>query len=238
MTRVPYLTIPVAFLALLLDVGPAAALPTKVVHQDLATCDPLFIPDLVDEVGNAQVGFPQDETLLHGWLGDTDLVVCPQTDDPAVPNHLVEIINTSGRDFVEVWYVADPETRISNVDGLANDAGIATGPTNLAFRIDNKISDPTGMHQPLILESMTQDNIWEAGEVWQFVLQDYSNSLNLPPDAFTSLGIGNASHDIAGFLQSSGSIIAIPSKIPEPATGILMLAGTFAAAVALRYRWG
>ena len=28
--------------------------------------------------------------------------------------------NTSGIDWIEVWYVSDPETGLGNVDGLVN----------------------------------------------------------------------------------------------------------------------
>lgn len=127
----------------------------------------------------------------------------------------------------EVWYVADPETTITNFDGEANEIGFA--PLQEAFRIDNLISDPGGSHHPLLFESMTFDGIWEIGESWQFVLQDYTNTLNLPPEAITSIGVGNASSSPAtGIIESSGSIIAI-TKIPEPATGVLMLLGLLGA---------
>ena len=44
------------------------------------------------------------------------------TDIPEVP---IEIRNLTGIDWVEVWYVADKETDLTNYDGLANSAGLA-----------------------------------------------------------------------------------------------------------------
>ena len=212
----------VASLALILTTtGQVYALPTQVSHQNVPFCDQLFIPTLVDEIGDIAV-FPADEALTHQDLGFAN-PVCLPTDDSLIPDALVSIRNASGRDFDEVWYVADPETGISNIDGVANDLAFpgAFG----AFRIDRFVSDPGGAHHPLISESATQDGIWEAGEEWQFVLQDYTNTKLLPPDAITSRGVGAASLDLAGFVESSGSIIAIPSIVPEPSSLVLVLCG-------------
>lgn len=44
----------------------------------------------------------------------------------------------------------------------------ATAPPWLAFKTDS-----IGANQPLISESLIADNIWQAGEVWEFVLQAY-----------------------------------------------------------------
>lgn len=195
----------------------AFALPTQVVHQDVSPhCDPLFIPTLVDEIGDP-IAFPPDEQLLHADLGLFS-TVCPPVDDPTLDNFLVSITNISGRDFDQVWYVADKETDISNYDGFANDIGFPLG--HEAFRIDT-----IGVHRALVFESILADNIWQVGEEWRFVLQDYTNALGLPPDALYSPGIGDASLDLAGFVESSGSIIATPSVVPEPGTMLLAAMG-------------
>ena len=202
------------------------AVPTKVIHQDAPVCDPLFIPDEVDEIGDPAFGFPPDEQLAHAAT-ITQQPVCLPTDDPAMPEALVVITNLTGRDLTEVWYIASNETRISNVDGFANDASflISDSFDNEAFRIDNDASDPGGSHHPLVFESGLVDGIWGAGETWHFILQDYGNALGLPPDAFVSIGVGDASTGgAAGIPASSGSIIAIP-QIPEPSTALLALFG-------------
>lgn len=121
--------------------------------------------------------------------------------------------------------MADPETRITNWDGFAEDfATVTTGLNafNQAFRIDAKYSDPLGIHHPLLSESNIENGVFEDGEAWQFVLQDYANTLGLPPDAFGSPSVGRASDvvTLSDVSRSSGSIIAIP--VPEPG-GLFLL---------------
>lgn len=203
------------------------ASPTQMVHQDTPGCDFLFIPDDVEEIGDF-IEFPMDESLGHMDFGTTSFVPCP-ANNQNLSEVVVEIRNTSGRDWAEVWYVADSGTIISNYDGEANQFSFS--PIQEAFRIDNDISDPGGTHHPLISENLTADGIWEDGESWQFVLQDYFNFLGLPPDAISSIGVGNASTSPGtGIIESSGSIIAIP-VVPEPATGVLMVIGLLAIAL-------
>lgn len=204
----------VAFLAVLATT--ASAYPVQVVHVDTPDCDPLFIPLDVHEIGDLAI-FPADESLFATDLGPTPLIPCPPNDNPSLLEVLVDIRNTSGKVWTEVWYVANSETSITNIDGEAND--IAFPPLQEVFRIDNSVSDPNGTHHPLVFESMTPDGIWEIGESWQFVLQDYTNALGLPASAINSLGVGNASAGGAGgVVTSSGSIIA--TTIPEPASAV------------------
>ena len=195
------------------------ALPTQVSHIDLPQCDPLSIPSIVDEVGDPIAGFPTNETLQSADLGVAN-PSCAATDDSLQPDAYVSITNTSGRDYQEVWYVADELTRISNVDGFANGFPFPATSGQEAFRIDNSISDPGGVNRPLYFESMIVDGIWQNGEEWRFVLQDYGNLLGLPASAIASIGVGNASTDdpTVGAL-SSGSIIAV---VPEPASLALL----------------
>lgn len=200
----------------------ALALPVNVVHVDTPDCDPLFIPkEGVHEIGHFSI-FPMDESLDSFDQGPSNFAPCPPSNNTAIPDPIVEVRNLSGRDWLEVWYVADQETTITNFDGEADDAAFA--PLNEAFRIDNDIRDPGGSHHPLIFESMTPDGIWEAGETWRFILQDYMNTLGLPPSALDSLGVGSASAaSPIGIATSSGSLIGI--TIPEPASLLLMAMG-------------
>jgi hypothetical protein len=210
-----------AFSLILTTNAQVYALPTGVIHQDERLhCDPLFIPKQVDEIGDSTV-FPPGEQLAHEDLGKTE-PVCAAS-DLTTADFLVSITNFNKKNFEDVWYVADRETTITNYDGFANDLSLT--PTHEAFRIDS-----VGVHRPLIFESIKADGIWEFGEEWRFVLQDYSNTLLLPPDAITSPGVGDLSID-PSFLRSSGSIIA---RVPEPATCILMLIGLGAVVVRRR----
>ena len=72
------------------------------------------------------------------------------------------------------------------------------------------------------------DGIFEAGETWDFIIDDYFNALGIGADAFFSPGaVGGASP--SG--PSSGSIIAV---IPEPSTGLLLALGLLGVAARRR----
>ncbi len=219
-TRTQTIVLMAAVALVLAATCPLYAIPTQVVHVDSnATCDPLLIPQDVDEIGTIPP-FPVDESLASTSF-PVLFPVCTATDDPLMPEELVLITNLTGRDLTEVWYIANNETRISNFDGYANDIGFAIDLDNEAFRIDSDISDPGGAHHPLVGESGVLNDIWEAGETWEFILQDYGNLFGLPGSALTSIGVGDASGG-AGVIDSSGSIIAIP-QVPEPGSTVLTL---------------
>ncbi len=193
------------------------AAPTQVASADAGSCDPLFIPTDVDEIGDFSV-FPPDESLSATSVQVT-LPACISTDDPGILDERVSITNLTGRDLTDVWYVANPATTITNVDGYANQIPfpVVTG-ENFAFRIDS-----LGVHRALVAESGLPNNIWEAGETWDFVLQDYFNANGLPANAINSIGVGDGSI-AAGVIKSSGSIIALPF-VPEPGSVVLALLG-------------
>ncbi len=200
----------------------AHAVPTQMVHVNTPDCDTLFIPDEVHEIGDFN-SFPADEALFAVELGVTSLSACPASDSPLISNVMVDMRNLSGIDWLEVWYVADPETTITNFDGEANEAGFP--PLQEAFRIDNDVRDPGGGNHPLVFESMNPDGIWEDGESWQFIIQDYIHPSGLSAADFNSIGVGNNSPDF-GIKDSSGSIIAI--AVPEPASLGLLGIGAMA----------
>ena len=189
-------------LALLLG-APASAIPVSVTHINLPSCDFLAVPPGVDELGDTPA-FPPDEriTAVDFFTG---AVACTSTDTGSI-NSLIVMTNITSLDFAEVWYVSDPETSLSNVDGLVNGEE--------AFRIDF-----FGVNTPLTFESMTPDGIFESGETWEFIIDDYSNFLGLAADDFFSIGVGGFSP--GG--PSSGSIIAV--VVPEPSTALLLGGG-------------
>ncbi len=198
----------------------ALAVPTVVSHSDEPSCDPLVVPPEVDELGAGV--FPPGEVIT---TSDSDpfFAPCPTTDDPGIPNPVVEIVNLNPFTFTEVWYVADsPETTISNVDGSV------TGPGGIgnAFHIDS-----IGINTPLFFESLTADGIFEPGEVWRFIIQDYFNTFGLPPSAIDSIGVTSPSflNDNPTLVpgESSGSIIAVQAvvggtMIPIDTTALLL----------------
>ena len=201
----------------------AVAIPTDVIFEDLPYQDPLIGPNFVHELGNNFLLplFPPEEEIDTADTF-TDQTACPDEpgDDPTFPNALVIMTNKTGMDWRSVWYVADGynwqfpmETSLTNFDGLVNGA--------LAFKIDR-----LGINRPLVSESMINDGVFQAGETWEFIIQDYQNILGLPASAMGSPGVPSTGEN----MLSSGSIIAIP----EPGTMALLIIGGAAALIRRR----
>ncbi len=190
--------------------APAMANPVDVYSQD-GPQDPLFIEGPVHELGD---GFPLNE-LIESFDRPTEDTACwDGNDDPAILNVLVTMTNLTRVDWYDVHYVADPETIISNFDGRIGNMG--TSDAQFAFVIDN-----IGINKPLVFESMIVDNIFQANETWEFIIQDFFNQMGGSPTPFDSLGIAGRS---GGWPPSTGSIIAVP----EPATMSLLVLGGIA----------
>ncbi|MBA7694134.1 hypothetical protein ES703_102741 [subsurface metagenome] len=99
----------------------------------------------------------------------------------------------TGKVWTDLWYVADPETALTNDDGWING--------ELAFKID-----AVGVNTPLVWESVAFDGIFIPGETWEFIIQNYTNQLGLAPSLLGSIGVPSSPDTI-----STGSIIAIPA---------------------------
>lgn len=151
-------------------------------------------------------GFPADELISSYWQVTNDTSCFDGYDDSQIPNALVTMVNMTSIAWTDLHYVADPGTTITNYDGYIGNAGT---PSEEAFRIDW-----VGINRPLVFESATVDTVFEPGETWQFIIQDFAKSLAapVPPAPFGSLGIASLSVEDT---VSSGSIIAV---VPEPAT--------------------
>jgi len=191
----------------------AFAFPVSVTSSDDPNCDPLSaVPPDVDELG---VFFPPDELISAFHSGPNFAPACPSS---AFASDFVEITNLTPDFWTEVWYVADADTFITNFDGFV-DGGF--GPLQ-AFKIDS-----VGANTPLASESLAGDGVFEPGETWTFIIDDYFNTFGLPPDAIDSIGVGPDS-----FTGTSGSIIAIHADEGQPIGGTSIPIDTTALLVA------
>lgn len=179
------------------------------------------------EVGNRQP-FDASQWMQSGFQPWDGHVPCPSAYQGGDCIQ-IWIRNKTSADWTEVYYVADPETSLTNYDEWVGNAGL--GDATPAFRID-----AVGENTPLVSESMAADGILQAGETWEFVVQDYSNA-NTPqpgPHAFGSIGIASLSSDPPPdqTIPSTASIIAAP----EPAALALLAAGAVVL-IRRRRRW-
>ena len=204
------MTLVMGGLVLMFLVSTTVASPVEVYSED-GPQDPLFLEGWVHECGDSPTFGPDDEELESSWTYTTETACFEWPyDDPGITNVLVEITNLSCCDSLPLWYVADPETSLSNYDGWIGNAGLADAEE--AFKIDH-----LGVNQPLVYESMAWDNLFEPGETWRVIIQDFVNTLGGPPAPFDSIGIASLS---GGWPPSTGSIIT-----PEPATLTLLALG-------------
>jgi hypothetical protein len=185
------------------------ASPTIIDWIDTEKQDELFLPTVVDELGTNPNIFPQNELIASSFV-QTGLISCPQDYEAGgAPNYLVSIINLTGQSWADLWYVADADTTmITNDDGYIN--------WGQAFKIDN-----VGVNTPLVSEvGGVIPNVFEPGETWSFIVQNYYNLSFLPPSFLGSLGVG---FDSMFDPLSTGSIIAV---VPAPAAILLAGIGT------------
>lgn len=199
--------------AMLVYVGTAFANPVQGAYRDIDNCDNHGNRAATEELGHMPP-FDQDE-WIETSAQQTALVACPGSDGTQA-NWLVTMTNLTDRYWSDLFYVADwTETVFSNVDGDADDFA-APDHWYRAFRIDS-----VGLNRPLVFESLTPDDVFEPGETWQFIVDDYSNIFGLAPDAFNSLGFAGASF---GDPVSSASIVQF--LVPSPGVlGVLGLGG-------------
>ncbi len=197
-----------------LGMGAAAlALPVDGRYLEDPRCDDFGPLIAVEELGTTAV-FPTDERIEAISTFTQDAACIGEPDNPSIPNSLVVMTNLTGRAWNDLFYVGDVQTSFTNIDGFATSDEVPPPGSFLtfAFRIDS-----IGLNRPLVFESMTADGIFEVGETWHFIIQDYTNSLGLPADA---LGSPDFSGGSFADPMSSGSIVQF--IVPTPASAALL----------------
>jgi len=193
---------------------------TLTTFSDDPQCDTLFGPPVSDEIGEGLLGasppfgpptgpFPSSEELdvvsqVLGVFG-----TCPSPNGGGIDSK-IEITNLSGKAWEHVVYVSDSDNDMANYDGFVNGEE--------AMEIDT-----FGTNVVLTFESIIADDIWQPGETWEFILQDFA-AANL----FELGSVGIAATSAASL--STGSIIvwneeAIGGTILPIDTTALLLAG-------------
>ncbi len=187
-------------MAFAMFVSHVGALSVNIVAENLPEQDVLDLQGDTHELGD--LVFPPDELIQSTWV-ETEQTSCIEfpPDNPNIHNVLVTMTNLTTKTWCHVHYVADLETTITNFDGRIGNLGQQD--LCLAFKIDKQ-----GVNTPLVSESLTQDECFEPGEVWQFIIQDFQNSAG-SPTPFDSLNIASLS---LGAPPSTGSIIALPKE--------------------------
>ncbi len=208
----------------------AFALPVTYTLDGPGTCDAVT-PTGLHELGIPGL-FPVDESIIYS-SNTVDHPVCAPTNLPGVADTIVTIMNLSGKYWNDLWFVSDfgdipgvsggaPGATLTNIDHFVNGGE--------AFRIDGLVTP--GINNPLISESIDINEVFEPGEVWQFVIQDWAHGgVVCPPGlpipgmvAFTSPGlVGFPSCTEPDDFFSSASIIGHELafntvSIPEPVT--------------------
>jgi MYXO-CTERM domain-containing protein len=187
-----------------LSAFPAGAIVVSITQSDLPGGDVLLIPSnmVADELGDEDFGFPEGERITHSTVSTTITVCDNMVDNPTIPNRRITISNLQPYSIYGLCYVVNglvTPGSFSNYDGSVNGAW--------AMMIDS-----VGFNRPLIFESMTADGVFEAGETWQFVVQDYVS------------GTGSANFVTPGQVGSGDTQPSI--IVPEPgALGLGLLGG-------------
>lgn len=201
--------------------GAATANPVQGFYFDVVTKDNHGPQIAYDELGTGPL-FPQNELIIAS-VSPTMYSPSPLTDN-GTPSALIRMTNLTGQSWTNLYYVADPETSFTNVDGVAASVLNAAVFTP-AFRID-----AVGLNTPLVSESIFSDGIFQPFEVWEFVIQNYTNAFGLSAADFGSLDFAGGS---MGDSHSSGSIIAMT---PVPTPGAMALFGMCGVCVIRRRR--
>lgn len=212
-------TIACSAIAILLTANAAQAVPVVGLYQDdPAHCDNHGALTLTHELGDLTV-FPANEAIDTTATLSTDPAHFTCEPDDGVPNeYRVRMVNLTPVDWVDVFFVADAGVLVGNYDGGVADASSSPPVYVEAFRIDD-----VGLNQPLVSESVIPNGVFESGEIWEFLVTNFT--ANGPPQ-FGSVGVFAQTSALGIDTVSNASILARP--VPEPTAAGIVLAAVLA----------
>jgi hypothetical protein len=211
--------------ALLAAAKVSYAVPVTAVYIEDQRCDTIPNQTLTHELGEQQF-FPINESFAP-VVSPATFTVCVQ-DDGIANDWIVQITNTSGIAWKDMFFVADLGLRVGNADGNMIDAVGQPGVVTDAFRIDS-----LGINANLLAESGPADNVFQAGETWRFNVSNFFDPAGLAPQPIFRLpGKFAGSEPYPNAAGSTASIVATP--VPEPST--LFAIALPAAALLMRRR--
>jgi len=178
-----------------------------------SSCDTLVPVTLDHELGEIDPAFIAGGENIISSSSLTSTTVCV-SDGNTANDHLVEITNMSPFEWEELHFVADSGVSPGNRDGGLNAFGGGSG----LFRIDGTVTT-TGVNDNLIFESMSQDEIFECGETWRFLVTDFGGLGGFSPLPVPFDSVGFSSGSPSGAAMSSASILAKQGKACPPNGG-------------------
>jgi MYXO-CTERM domain-containing protein len=204
----------------------ARAVPVNGQFIEDPRCDVVPSQFLTHELG--QFGFFPINESFEWQFQPSNFTVCVPNDGLA-NDWNVQIRNTSGIPWMNLFFVVDVGSVYGNADGRLHDVNLAPGVFTDAMRIDGTVT--AGVNNNLLFESGPVDEIFSPGEIWRFNVSNFNNNaaLNNPP-IFRSPGVFAGSSPV-GTAGGNASILAVP--VPEPTTVSVALLG---AGAALRHR--
>jgi hypothetical protein len=152
------------------------AVPITGVYNEDPRCDIVPSQTLTHELGEQQF-FPVNESIAVQVSHATFTVCVP--DDGIANDWIIQMTNTSGVAWQNLFFVADLGLTIGNADGNMIDVVGAPGVVTDAFRIDGTVTP--GVNNNLLGESGAVDEIFSPGETWRFTVSNYFDPAGTAP---------------------------------------------------------
>jgi len=207
------LTITMTFALVASFARDARAWPSNGSYIDNLGCDNIANTNLTHELGTTPP-FPINESIVVSATAIPASLGVACVGDDGVPNDWhIRMTNASGNSWQDLFFVADLPFTVGNADGSAQD-NTTPGFTD-AFRIDGTVT--FGVNNNLFSESINTNEIFEPGEIWDFILMNFTGGTPM----FDSIGFSASS---AGAGPSTASILANP-YVPEPTSLVLLCGG-------------